>query len=147
MGYIPKPSNIAVGNSISASDIAFIYDSMSSGTADINVYSIEADHLSLAESDAGASFWGSIINLNNSNQLATFTKNPIDFKNNHINAVMKEYGLTASEELEGTLANVGWIWRTKQSSLLTCCMWDGKQYKWIYKRNFYSEWLIKLWNE
>jgi len=56
MGYIPKPSNIALGNSISASDIAFIYDSMSSGTADINVYSIEADHLSLAESDAGAGF-------------------------------------------------------------------------------------------
>jgi len=61
MGYIPKPSNIAVDNSVLASDIAFIYDSMSSGTADINVYSIEADHLSLAENDAGIGFWGSII--------------------------------------------------------------------------------------
>jgi len=56
MGYIPKPSNIAVDNSVLASDIAFIYDSMSSGTADINVYSIEADHLSLAENDAGIGF-------------------------------------------------------------------------------------------
>jgi len=56
MGYIPKPSNIAVGNNVSASDIAFIYDSMSSGTADINVYSIEVDHLSLVENDTGIGF-------------------------------------------------------------------------------------------
>ena len=143
MGYIPKPSNIAVDNSVLASDIAFIYDSMSSGTADINVYSIEVDHLSLVENDTGIGFWGSIINLNNSGSLVNFNINPIDYKNNHINTVMKEYGLTASEELEGTLANVGWIWGTKQSSLLTCCMWDGTQYKWIYVKNFYSEWSLK----
>jgi len=55
MGYIPKPSNIAVGNSVSASDIAFIYDSMSSGTGDISVYSIEAAHLTSTDEDS--EFW------------------------------------------------------------------------------------------
>ena len=143
MGYIPKPSNIAVGNSVSASDIAFIYDSMSSGTGDISVYSIEAAHLTSTDEDSATSFWGSIINLNNSNQLATFTQNPINFNDGHINTVMTEYSLTASEDLEGTLVNVGWKWGTKQSSLLTCCMWDGTQYKWVYVKNFYREWSWK----
>jgi len=108
MGYISKPSNIAVGNSVSASDIAFIYDSMSSGTGDINVYSIEAKNLYLNQEESSAtSFSSCFLNLNNSNRLATFTQNPINFKDGHINTVMTEYGLTASEELEGTLVDVG----------------------------------------
>ena len=144
MGFITKPSTMNVGSVVSASDIAFIYDSMSSGTGDIAMKTIEAENLYLNQEESSAtSFSSYFLNLNNSDQLATFTQNPIDFTNSHINTVMKQYGLTASEELEGTLVDVGWKWGTKQASLLTCCMWDGTRYKWVYVDNFYSEWSLK----
>lgn len=148
MSFIPKPSNISVNNSVSASDIRFIYESLTSGLYDIAVSSLDCQNLILNNlnlSGLSCTFFSPIFI---GQSIQTFSNDPIDRINNNVDSLMLQYGLSASEENVGKIASIEWNYGirpnpTYKCNLLTACLKNNENsYIWIFNEKFYNSWNI-----
>jgi len=102
MAQIPQPTNIQLGNSVSATDIIFVYESLTGGTYDINVSEIRANEIAIIPTTTITGYTGSRLYLEPLDA-GVFAVDPINYTNAHINTVMESVGLSAAASADGRI--------------------------------------------
>jgi len=137
MSLIPMPSNIAIGNSVSSSDIEYIYTWLTQGIYDLYVNAIETNRI---YSESGTGYLAQGYDLSGT-ALPYFLSDPIDRTKNSVDTVMQSISLSPTSAHEGKMMFIRWQRGNPviNCSILTACMKTGNSYTWVFNENLLTE--------
>ena len=123
------PSGMVVGQPISAADVRYIYESLTSYTEDININSIYVNNFSLSGDITNPIYFYSINIIDTTPSSILTVSNSYDIDN-----VFIAYSLNASASYEGHVKKISWkdnITLINYSGIAICLRKGTSSYKWI----------------
>lgn len=127
MPLITIPGTLSAQNSVSSDHIINVYESLTSGSIDVNLNKIYLKNISATNCEVER------INLSHCNDVISFKSNPYS----NLNTIMEAYGMSANSANEGSLCIAKWFYNNVYYTILTACMKssNGSSYEWVYNSN------------